>query len=216
MKEQTRKMLFVAIVEDDEIQRNSLRWLIENSGEFSCTGAYASCEEALTGIRDTPPDVVLMDIDLQGRSGIQCVRLIKNEFPEIHIIMQTVYSDDEKIFESLRAGAVGYLLKKAPTKNLLQAIREAYEGGAPMTGEVARKVLHHFQQPKHSSVDELLSERETEVLQQLIRGHSYQAIAEKLFVSVNTIRFHIKNIYEKLHVKSRHEVIAKAMKENIM
>ena len=156
-----------------------------------------------------------MDIDLNGKSGIQCVRSVKSEFPDVHIIMQTVYSDDEKIFESLRAGAVGYLLKKAPTENMLNAISEACEGGAPMSGEVARKVLNYFQLPKQKSVDTLLSEREAEVLRQLIKGHSYQAIADGLFISVNTIRFHVKNIYEKLHVKSRPEAIAKAMKERL-
>jgi len=216
MIKQPLHIIFVAIVEDDEVQRNTLRWLIESSTEFSCSGAYASCEEALAGIRESLPDVVLMDIDLQGKSGIQGVRELKAEFPDLHIIMQTVYSDDEKIFESLRAGAVGYLLKKASTEKMLQAIREAYEGGAPMTGEVARKVMQFFQQPKQSKMEALLSERETEVLQELIRGHSYLAIAERLFISVNTVRFHVKNIYDKLHVKSRPEAIAKAIKERMV
>lgn len=216
MKTQLPSTIYVAVVEDDEVQRNSLQWLIESSPGFACTGVYANCQAALEGVRSVTPDVVLMDIGLGAQSGIQCVRALKGEFPSMNIVMQTVYSDDEMIFESLRAGAVGYLLKKAPTDKMLQAIREANDGGAPMSGEVARKVMHFFQEPQKDNSLSVLSERETEVLQELIRGHSYQAIADRLYISVNTVRFHVKNIYEKLHVKSRPEAIAKALKEKLL
>jgi DNA-binding NarL/FixJ family response regulator len=217
MEEQKpKKIIHVAIVDDDELQRNSLRWLIDDTEGYSCTGAYKNCAEAKKGISETLPDVVLMDIGLQGSSGIECVESLKKDFPELQIIMQTVYSDDEKIFESLRAGAVGYLLKKTPTQKLLQAISDASEGGAPMTGEIARKVMLYFQQPKKEKIQEILSDREIDVLKALTKGHSYQAIAELLFISVNTVRFHIRNIYEKLHVNSRSEAVAKVMKHKLL
>ncbi len=157
-----------------------------------------------------------MDIDLAGASGIRCVETLKEEFPDLRVVMQTVYTDDEKIFESLRAGAVGYLLKKTPTHKLLEAISDASEGGAPMTGEIARKVLNFFQQPKKGKLREILSEREIDVLKALTKGHSYQAIADLLFISVNTVRFHIRNIYEKLHVNSRSEAVAKVIKHKLL
>ena len=206
----------VAIVDDDEEQRNSLNWLINSAEGFTCTGSYQNCADARKGIRENTPDVVLMDIGLGSSSGIQCVQTLKNEFTHLQIIMQTVYSEDEMIFESLRAGAVGYLLKKTPTDKILEAIRDAYEGGAPMSGEVARKVLSYFQAQKNTKLDTLLSERESEVLKALIKGHSYQAIAHLLFISVNTVRFHIKNIYEKLHVNTRSEAVAKVLKNKLM
>jgi DNA-binding NarL/FixJ family response regulator len=206
----------VAIVDDDEELRQSLRWLINDSEGFKCVGTYLNCAGALKGVAEEKPDVVLMDIGLGGQSGIDCVFEIKQRYPEIHVIMQTVYSDDEKIFESLRAGAVGYLLKRTPTEKLLQAIRDAMDGGAPMTGEIARRVLSHFQQPKKNQIESLLSDREVEVLNALTKGHSYQAIADQLFISVNTVRFHIRNIYEKLHVKSRSQAVARVMKGDLL
>lgn len=211
-----KKIIRVAIVEDDELQRNSLRWLIDDTEGYACSGTYKNCAEAKKGITENMPDVVLMDIGLQGTSGIRCVQMLTEEFPDLRVVMQTVYSDDEKIFESLRAGAVGYLLKKTPTQKLLQAISDASEGGAPMTGEIARKVLLFFQQPKKEKIQAILSEREIEVLKALTKGHSYQAIAELLFISVNTVRFHIRNIYEKLHVNSRSEAVAKVMKHRLL
>ena len=157
-----------------------------------------------------------MDIGLQDCSGIECVKRLLAVYPSLHIIMQTVYSDDDKIFDSLRAGAVGYLLKKTPTEKILQAIRDALEGGAPMTGEIARKVLTYFQQPKQNKLKTLLSEREIDVLKALTKGHSYQNIADLLFISVNTVRFHIRNIYEALHVNSRSEAVAKVYNDKLL
>jgi DNA-binding NarL/FixJ family response regulator len=208
----------VAIVDDDEEIRNGLSWIIKNADGYNLTGVYKNFTEAAEGIAAQTPDVVLMDIGLPGKSGIDCVRELKEKHPEVQFVMQTVYSDDEKIFESLRAGAVGYLLKKTPTSKFLQAISDAYDGGAPMTGEIARKVMQYFQQPqkKKNPSSYELSDRELEVLKALTEGHSYKAIADKLFVSVHTVRFHLHNIYEKLHVSSRAEAVAKVMKEKMI
>lgn len=210
------KVISVAIVDDDEEIRNGLSWIIQNSDGYQLTGIYKNYTEAVKGIESVQPDVVLMDIGLPGKSGIECVRELKLRFPKVQFVMQTVYTDDENIFQSLRAGAVGYLLKKTPTAKFLQAISDAFDGGAPMSGEIARKVLNYFQAPKKKSSEYELSDRELEVLKALTEGHSYKSIAEKLFVSVHTVRFHLHNIYEKLHVSSRAEAVAKVMKENVL
>ncbi len=188
----TFKVITVAIVDDDEEIRTGLGWIIEHSDGYKLTGSFKHYTEAVEGIAKNIPDVVLMDIGLPGKSGIECVRELKEKFPEIQFVMQTVFTDDDKIFESLRAGAVGYLLKKTPAAQFLQAVSDAYEGGAPMTGEIARKVLKYFQEPpKKKAIFSLeLSDREQEVLKALTEGHSYKAIADQLFVSVHTVRFH--------------------------
>lgn len=206
----------VAIIDDDEDIRNGLSWMIEYSEGYTCSGTYKSCADAVEHIGENLPDVVLMDIGLPGKSGIECVRAIKELHPALQIVMQTVYSDDDKIFESLRAGAVGYILKKTPTVKVLQAISDAFAGGAPMSGEIARRVLTYFQRPRQEDEISTLSSREVEVLESLVEGHSYKIIAEKLFVSVHTVRFHLHNIYEKLHVSSRAEAVAKMMKHRMM
>ena len=205
----------VAIVDDDADIRSGLRWMIDHSEGFVCTGVFSSCADAMGAIGDDLPDVVLMDIGMPGKSGIECVRILTEAHPGVQVVMQTVYSDDEKIFESLRAGAVGYILKKTPSIQVLQAISDAFAGGAPMTGEIARRVLAWFQKPKQHDDMSALSGREVEVIEALVEGHSYKAIAEKLFVSVHTVRFHLHNIYEKLHVSSRAEAVAKVMKHKL-
>lgn len=206
--------LSVAIVDDDADVGDALQWILDQTEGFCCCGVFKSCAEAILGLSaGNLPDVLLMDIGMPNQSGVQCVEALKNRFPELIIVMQTVYSSDELIFESLRAGASGYILKKTPAERLLRAIQDAHEGGAPMSGEVARKVLQFFQQkPKANQDLAELSERELEVLRLLIDGHKYKAIADKLFVSVHTVRFHLHNIYEKMHVRSRMEAVAKAMK----
>jgi len=206
----------VAIIDDDIEIRNGLRWVIEHSPGFACTGAHGSCGDALAILEDDPPDVILMDIGLPEKSGIECVEIVKRRYPNIQCLMLTVHSDDEKIFQSLRQGAVGYLLKKTSPEALLAAIRDAYAGGAPMSTEVARKVLAYFQTQKADSLSSTLSKRELEVLQALIDGYTYKAIADKLFVSVNTVSFHLRNIYAKLHVRSRAEAVAKAIKSGLV
>jgi DNA-binding NarL/FixJ family response regulator len=205
----------VMIIDDDDDIREGIRWMVEHSEGFECVGSFRSCTPGLEAIEENPPDVILMDIGMPGQSGIECVGIMKERFPEVQILMLTVYSDDERIFQSLRAGAVGYLLKKMPADKLLTAIRETREGGVPFSGEVARKVLQYFQQPRGGTVFSSLSPREVEVLNALIDGHSYKIIAEKLFLSVHTVRFHLHNIYQKLHVSSRSEAVAKALREKI-
>lgn len=206
------EIIRVAIVDDDEDIRSGLKWMLDYTEGYACAGVYRSCAEAVEQLGDALPDVVLMDIGLPGTSGIECVRKLKALFPDVQFVMQTVYSDDDKIFESLRAGAVGYILKKSQTVKVLQAISDAHAGGAPMSGEIARRVLTFFQQPQPADEMAALSDREVEVLEALVQGHSYKAIAEKLFVSVHTVRFHLHNIYEKLHVSSRAEAVAKVMR----
>lgn len=206
----------VAIIDDDNEAREGIAWIVDNSEGFSCVGSYSSCRDALAEIESTIPDVVLMDIEMPGMTGIEGVGKLKSAFPDIEVLMLTVYSDDEKIFQSLRAGAVGYLLKKTPPDKLLEAIRDTHDGGAPMSSEIARKVLHAFHPQQGATLQSPLSAREQEFLEALVEGHSYKAIAEKLFVSVHTVRFHLHNIYAKLHVNSRSEAIAKAMRTRMV
>lgn len=214
-KPEPDSVIRVAIVDDDEDVRNGYRWMIERSTGFVVTGTYTSCSDIRRNIDESPPDVVLMDIGLPEKSGIECVRLLKREYPNIQFLMLTVYTDDENIFQSLRAGAVGYLLKKTTPAKLLEAISHAYHGGAPIASEIARKVLAYFQQLHTASVTDSLSPREIQVLEALIEGHSYKAIADKLFLSIHTVRFHLQNIYAKLHVNTRTEAVAKALKSRI-
>ena len=202
----------VLIVDDDDEIRKGLGWVIDHSPGFVCVGSHARFDDALATIEDDAPDVVLMDIGMPEKSGIECVEILKEQYPDIRCLMLTVHSDDEKIFQSLRVGAVGYLLKKTPSEALLEAVREVYAGGAPMSTEVARKVLSYFQQQKNDKLSSSLSKRELEVLQALIDGYTYKVIADRLFVSTNTVSFHLRNIYAKLHVRSRAEAVAKAVK----
>jgi DNA-binding NarL/FixJ family response regulator len=216
IKEPQRQTIRVLIIDDDAEIRNALRWVIDHSAGFVCVGAHGLFADALATIEDDAPDVVLMDIGLPGQSGIESVEILKERYPDIQCLMLTVHSDDEKIFQSLRVGAVGYLLKKTTPDALLAAIRDAYAGGAPMSTEVARKVLGYFQQQKSDKLSARLSKRELDVLQALIEGYTYKAIADKLFVSTNTVSFHLRNIYAKLHVQSRTEAVAKALKSGLL
>ncbi|MBN1447409.1 MAG: response regulator transcription factor [Bacteroidetes bacterium] len=204
-------VISVAIVDDDPEVLSNLSWMIDQAEGYRCTGSYASCDALFSELAEPLPDVILMDIGLPVKSGIECTRELKRMHPGIRIVMQTVYSDDEKIFESLRAGAVGYILKKSPIIKILQAISDAYEGGAPMSGEVARRVLAFFHEPDLEDEMSTLSAREKEVLELLVEGLSYKAISDRLYLSLHTVRFHIHHIYEKLHVRSRGEAMAKVL-----
>ncbi len=206
----------VALVDDDETVRSMIAALIGEAEGLHFAGAYTSCDDALERMLDDPPDVVLMDINMPGRSGIDCVQELRLEYPELKILMLTNYSDDERIFESLRVGAVGYLLKNSSIEKLSELIKEAHHGGAPMSGEVAQKVLAYFQSQKRNvKYTAELSERELEVLRALTDGLSNKEIAAQLFISLPTVRFHLKNIYAKLHVNSRTEAVIKAMQEKL-
>ena len=204
----------IVIFEDNDRLRESLVALFSGMDEYEVAGDYNNCNEAATIARVYQPDVVLMDIDLPGNSGIKGVTMIKEARPQTSIIMYTVFEDDEKLFQCLCAGANGYLLKKTPPSKLIDAITEVMEGGAPMSPSIARKVLNTFQHNKSNQY--LLSAREIEVLQLLIKGYSAKMIAAELNIAFDTARFHLKNIYTKLHVNCGKEAIAKALGEHIV
>lgn len=199
-----------AIVEDQLELRESLqKWLDKEEG-LRCLGAYSTGEEALKHLPRLYPEVVLMDINLPGMGGIQCVSRLKQLLPETEVIMLTTYDDAEMIFDSIRAGATGYLLKNQPREELLQALQQVRAGGSPMSLKIARKVFNHFQTPlKHGSEIEQLTNREQEILRLLTKGYLYKEIAEHLGVSLGTIQTHIASVYEKLHVHSRTEAAMK-------
>jgi DNA-binding NarL/FixJ family response regulator len=200
----------VSIIEDDDWIRENLAGQIKQTGGFVCNGCYRSGEEALQRIPRDVPDVILMDINLPGMNGIDCVRQLKALIPSAQIIMLTVYEDSDKIFNSLLAGASGYLLKRTPQAEILQAIAEVHRGNSPMTGHIARKVVQYFNQRGRTEAEiDKLSKREREVLDHLAQGVPYKEIADVLSVSIDTVRMHIKGIYSKLHVHSRGEAVAK-------
>jgi DNA-binding NarL/FixJ family response regulator len=204
----------IVIFEDNDRLRESLVALFKGMDEYEVTGDYNNCNEAATIARVYKPDVVLMDIDLPGESGIKGVFKIKEAHPQSAIIMYTVFEDDEKLFQCLCAGANGYLLKKTAPSKLIDAIQEVIEGGAPMSPSIARKVLDSFQHGKSNKY--LLSTREIETLQLLIKGYTAKMIAVELKISFDTARYHLKNIYNKLHVNCGKEAIAKALGERIV
>jgi DNA-binding NarL/FixJ family response regulator len=199
----------VAIVEDDPQLRAALVELIESSGDQTCVGDYASAELALEALVGPGPDVVLMDINLPGLSGVGCARRLKQRLPATHIVMLTSFDDSELIFESLKAGATGYLLKRTPTPQLLAAVRDVCDGGAPMSGVIAHKVVQFFQQNQSAAEVQHLTERERAVLDALSEGQQYKEIAHHLAISINTVRKYIKGIYEKLHVNTRADAVRK-------
>ena len=200
----------VAIIEDDNWIRENLAARIRHTEGFQCAGCYQSGEDALAELPGHAPDVVLMDINLPRMNGIECVRTLKGLLPSTQFLMLTVYEDSDKIFDSLLAGASGYLLKRTPQAEILEAIAEVHRGNSPMTGHIARKVVQWFNQRGSADSEiEKLSKREREVLEQLAKGVPYKEIASVLSVSIDTIRVHIKGIYGKLHVHSRGEAVAK-------
>jgi len=196
----------VVIVEDDKGLREQLIQILESASDIRCLGAFISAEEALPQILAKNPDVVLMDIKLPGMSGIQCVAEIKKVSPAMQIIMVTVYEDSERIFRALKAGANGYLVKSSPPEQLLAAIRDVYKGGAPMSSHIASKVVKHFHLVGNSP-------REREVLELLASGFIYKEIGDKLNIGTETVRTYVKNICQKMHVRSRLEAVAKHRSE---
>ncbi len=200
----------VIIVEDNQGLRQQLLQILNSAPDIQCAGAYVSGEAALPEILQKKPDVVLMDIKLPGMSGIQCVAEIKKAMPGIQILMVTVYEDSERIFRALKAGANGYLIKSSPPEQLLESIRDVYKGGAPMSSHIARKVVQHFHLLGPSVQEsENLSPREQEVLDLLALGFIYKEIGSKLNISSETVRTYVKNICQKMHVRSRLEAVAK-------
>ena len=200
----------VLIVEDHENIRDGLVYMINSADNLHCMGAVSSGEAALKFVEQTKPDIVLMDINLPGMSGIECTKIIKAAHPEILVMMCTVYEDDEKIFKALSVGASGYIQKKSTSDEVLEAINQLMVGGAPMSSQIARKVVNYFHSsPPAMNESEGITEREVEILTLLANGFRNKEIADKLFISLHTVKSHIYNIYQKLHVQSRIEAVNK-------
>ncbi len=207
----------IAIVEDHVDLRNSLKLIFSTSPGFSVVGCYDRCETLLENLEDTAPQVILMDIRLPGMSGIEGVIEIKTVLPETRILMLTIYEDDAQVFQAVCAGADGYLLKKSSPIEILQAIADVVEGGVPMTPSIAQKVIKMFRNfaPKPEQC-EGLTPREYDVLKALVDGLDYKQIAQRHFISLDTVRNHIRHIYEKLHVHSKSEAVAKALRQHLV
>jgi len=201
------EIIQVSIVEDIQEIRQGMQVLINQTPGFNCLSVYSNTEDAYVGLKTTPPDLVIMDIALPDGSGVACIRRLQTEAPgKMQFMIFTIYEDSDQVFEALAAGASGYLLKNAPPARIIEALRELHEGGAPMSISIARKVVGAFRKPEESNK---LSVRETEILQWLAKGLLYKEIAGKLHITTGTVRQHIHNIYEKLHVQNRTEAINK-------
>lgn len=213
--------LRIAIFDDNKNVRDSLTLLLKTEKEFEVVGSFAHVLDCLGDIQECKPDVLLMDIEMPGMSGIEAVRTLKKEFPQIQVLMQTVFEDDDRVFDSICAGASGYILKNFLNTRLIDSIKELQFGGSPMSPSIARKVLTKMQQiPEHIKPEEApdyhLSKREKEVLACMVNGLSYKMIANQLNIGYETVRSHIKKIYEKLHVASLTEMVAKAIHQRIV
>lgn len=207
----------ITIFDDNNRFRESIGLLFETNHGFELAGSFPNVLNVVENIADSQPDVVLMDIDMPGINGIAAVKKVQERFPKLPIIMLTAFDEDDKVFQSICAGAMGYLLKNTQPHNLIDAVRDVNNGGAPMTPSITRKVMLHFQQQNTSSPNDYhLSEREKEVLAQLVKGLSLKMIADELFVSRETIKTHVKNIYAKLHVSCATEAVAKTLKEKLI
>jgi DNA-binding NarL/FixJ family response regulator len=206
----------VALVEDQREIRDGMAQLINATPGYRCSGAYASMEEALDKLPKNLPDLLLSDIGLPGIDGIRGVSILKERYPELVILMLTVYDDNERIFDALCAGASGYLLKKTPWVKVVESLKEAVDGGSPMSPEVARRVIDLFREikpPKEANYE--LTPHEVRLLRMLVEGHSYKTAAAELHVSVNTIKFHLRHIYDKLQVHTKSEAVAKALRHGL-
>jgi DNA-binding NarL/FixJ family response regulator len=209
--------LTVAIVEDQREIRDGLAALIGGTPGYRCTGAFRSIEEALGPLEEDPPQVALVDVGLPGMSGIEGIPLLKERCPQLAVLMLTVYGDDDRIIQAVCAGACGYLLKKTPPARLLESLREVAEGGAPMSPEVARRVMDLFREHRPPErADYQLTPHETRLLRLLVEGHNYKTAAVEIGVTVHAISFHMRRIYEKLEVHSRTGAVAKALREGLV
>lgn len=208
----------VCLFEDNDNLREGLMRLINGTYGFKCVGAFPNCDNLIEKVKSAQPDVVLMDIQMPGMTGIEGVRLLKENYPELKILMETVFDDDEKIFKSICAGAEGYILKHTPPSQILDAIKEIHEGGSPMTPSIANRVLSMMKKSSTGKSVETfdLSYREREILSCLVEGMSYKLIADACTISIETVGAHIKNIYKKLQVHSKSEAVAKAIKGKIV
>jgi DNA-binding NarL/FixJ family response regulator len=210
-------MIRTIIFDDNADRRDSLGMLIQATAGLELCGSFADANSALKDVEASKPDVVLMDIGMPGTSGIDAARIIRSTFPDVHIIMQTVFDDQERIFEAIKAGASGYILKSTPPQRILEAIHDANEGGSPFTPSIAARVINFFrEQVPADNPDYGLSDREKEVLTFLVEGMSYKMIATSMNISYNTVNSHIKKIYDKLHVHSVGEAVSKAIQQKIV
>jgi len=210
-------MITVSIVDDEKQLRQSIATFVNGSPGFRCVSTYSGAEAALKGLPADNPQVVLMDINLGGMNGIECVERLKAVAPNMQVLMLTVYDDDDRIFDALCAGASGYLLKRTPPARLLDSIREAMSGGSPVSPEVASRVIRFFREfhnPEREEYD--LTPHETRLLKLLTEGYNYQTAAEKLGVSYNTVKFHVRHIFDKLQVHSKSEAVVKAMRDRLV
>jgi len=207
----------VIVFEDNRDLREGMSFLLQATPLIDLVGAFADCRDINALIPALKPDVVLMDIDMPGMSGIQATPLVKALWPAAQVVMLTVFEDEDKIFQAIRNGASGYLLKRTPPGEIIQAVFDVRHGGSPMTACIARKVLQYFQEPAHAAVNDYqLSPRELDILKGLVKGHSYKLIADELFISIDTVRSHIRHIYEKLQVNSKTEAVLKAIREKLV
>src|SRR5262245_6395751 len=214
---ETGAVIRVALIEDRREIREGLATLIGGTEGFRCTGSFRSMEEALAQIGRDLPDVVLNDIGLPGMSGIDGIKILKERYPDLQVLVLTVYDDDERIFDAICAGACGYLLKKTPPARLLDSLKEAVAGGAPMSPEVARRVISLFREirpPERADYD--LKPNETRLLKLLVEGYNYKTAAAELGVTVHTVSFHLRSIYEKLQVHSKTEAVSKALRNRLV
>ena len=207
----------IAIVEDQAGIREGLAFLIDNTEGYRCTGSYGSVEDAISRMPSEPPDIVLMDIGLPGMNGIEGIRLLKGRYPQISFVALTIYEDDERIFDALCAGASGYLLKKTPPGRIIECLKEVADGGAPMSPEVALRVIKLFREIRPvERTESQLTPHENRLLKMLADGHSYKTAATQIGCSIHTVGFHMRNIYDKLQVHSKSEAVAKAIRNRLI
>ena len=210
-------MTTIGLIDDNDVLRKSMQLLLQNSGDFEVVFSLKDARDVLQKTEAFMPHLLLMDIDMPGINGIEAVKMLRRDFPAVDIVMFTVFEDDDKIFKSVMAGASGYLLKKTPPAKLLEALNEFVQGGAPMTGSIATRVLQMFRkQSQQTAATFNLSPRELDILTGLTDGKSYRSIAAERFLSTETVRSHVKNIYEKMHVHSKAEAVAKAFREKLI
>ena len=211
--------LKVIVLEDDNSLRESLKTFIDGADGYSCVGAFADCQSMLKNIKKLDADVLIINIALSEMSGMKCIKEVKAVYPDLAILALTVYEEDDLLFDAICAGACGYFVKETPLSGLLEKIKEACEGGAPMSSSITRKVIDYFQKRKIARIKKSaydLTSREQQILVGLVEGHNFKAIADSLFISKETVRFHFRNIYKKLHVHSQSEAVAKAIKESLI
>src|SRR5450432_2871338 len=202
----------IIIFDDNEERLNSVAMLLNLSPDFECAGTFKNCNNIIEDIEATQPQLVIMDIDMPGLNGIEATKIIRKHYDLLPVIIQTIFEENDKVFDSLRAGASGYLLKKATPEKFLESLRDALNGGAPMTGSIATKVLHYFTTEQQAKKDYHLTDREKEILASLVKGYSYKMIAQECKIAYNTVNNHIRNIYDKLYVSSATEAVSLAIK----